>query len=195
MSIERIQQHFRDSAALNLEALDTLALPIAAAVDTLFTALANGNKILGCAEGPSHATAQHLAIALLSGFERKRPGLPALALAADNGRASGYGQDDAPEQIFAKQVRAFGHAGDVLLVLAPSGGTAPLLTAIAEAQEREMMIVVLTGNDDSQLTKKLTDTDIHIRVPSQRLARIQEMHLLIIHSLCDGIDAMLLGED
>ncbi len=195
MSIERIQQHFRDGAALNLEALDTLALPIAAAIDTLFIALANGNKILACGEGFSHAAAQHFAITLLSGFERKRPGLPALALAANNGRTSATSQDDAPEQVFAKQVRAFGQAGDVLLVLAPLGGAASLLAAIAQAREREMMIVVLTGSDDSLLAAKLAETDIHIRVPSQRLARIQEMHLLTLHSLCDGIDAMLLGED
>ncbi|WDD96005.1 SIS domain-containing protein [Burkholderia sp. FERM BP-3421] len=190
MSVERIQQHIRDSAALTLEALDALSLPIAAAVDAMFMALANGNKIIACGDGPSSAAAARLAGALLGGFERERPSLPGLALATDASQAGG----DAV-QLFAQQVRAFGQMGDVLVVLDPLGESARVLAAVDEAREREMTIVALTGNGGGPLGGALTDADIHICVPSKRAIRIQEVHLLTIHCLCDGIDAMLLGED
>jgi D-sedoheptulose 7-phosphate isomerase len=194
MSVERIQQHIRDSAALTLEALDALSLPIAAAVDTMFMALANGNKIVACGDGPSAAIAARLASALLGGFERERPGLPGLALATDASQVSVIAGGGA-EQLFAQQVRAFGQMGDVLVVLDPLGESARVLAAVDEAREREMTIVALTGNGGGHLGAALSDADIHICVPSGRATRIQEVHLLTIHCLCDGIDAMLLGED
>ncbi|CAN0617609.1 DnaA initiator-associating factor for replication initiation [Burkholderia multivorans] len=194
MSVERIQQHFRDSAALHLEALDALSLPIAAAVDAMFAALANGNKIVACGDGPSAAAAQHLAAALIGGFERERPGLPAIALATDACHA-GLAAAGAVEQIFAQQVRVLGHTGDVLLVLDPTGASPRVLAAVDEAHEREMTVVALTGGSGNALAAALSDTDISISVPAGRAARIHEVHLLTIHCLCDGIDAMLLGED
>ncbi|WP_179404151.1 SIS domain-containing protein [Burkholderia guangdongensis] len=194
MSVERIQQHFRDSVALHLEAVDALSLPIAAAVDAMFAALANGNKIVACGDGPSAAAAQHLAVSLVGGFERERPGLPAIALATDASHG-GLTVADAAEQIFAQQVRVLGHAGDVLLVIDPSGASPRVLTAIVEAHEREMTVVALTGAAGRALEAVLSDTDIPISVPAERAARIHEVHLLTIHCLCDGIDAMLLGED
>ncbi|KGU96373.1 SIS domain-containing protein [Burkholderia pseudomallei] len=192
MSVERIQQHIRDSAALVHEALKALSLPIAAAVDAMFMALANGNKIVACGDGPSAAAAERLAAALIGGFERERPGLPGLALDTDASR-SGTGADG--DQIFAQQVRTLGQTGDVLLVLDPLGESPRVLAAVEEAREREMIVIALTGNGGGRLGASLADTDIQICVPSERAVRIQEVHLLTIHCLCDGIDAMLLGED
>ncbi|WP_038766801.1 SIS domain-containing protein [Burkholderia pseudomallei] len=192
MSVERIQQHIRDSAALVHEALEALSLPIAAAVDAMFMALANGNKIVACGDGPSAAAAERLAAALIGGFERERPGLPGLALDTDASR-SGTGADG--DQIFAQQVRTLGQTGDVLLVLDPLGESPRVLAAVEEAREREMIVIALTGNGGGRLGASLADTDIQICVPSEQAVRIQEVHLLTIHCLCDGIDAMLLGED
>ncbi|KIG02653.1 phosphoheptose isomerase [Caballeronia concitans] len=195
MSVERIQQQFRDSAALQLEALDSLAVPIAAAVDTLFSALANGSKILVCGNGGSAAEAQRFAALLIGRFERERPGLPAVALTTDSSILTAIGNDYAFEQIFSNQVRALGQAGDVLLAISTSGNSVNVLAAVQEAHEREMIVIALTGNGGGVMSEVLVDTDIHICVPSERTARIQEIHLLTIHCLCDGIDAMLLGED
>ncbi|QBQ96094.1 phosphoheptose isomerase [Paraburkholderia pallida] len=195
MSVERIQQHFRDSAAVKLAAMEALAVPIAAAVDTMFAALANSNKILACGNGGSAADAQHFAAELIGRFERDRPGLPALALTTDASVLTALANDYAYDQVFARQVRALGQPGDVLLAITTSGNSANVLAAIEEAHEREMIVIALTGKGGGTVTEALADTDIHLCVPSDRTARIQEVHLLTIHCLCDGIDAMLLGED
>ncbi|MFD1558801.1 phosphoheptose isomerase [Paraburkholderia silviterrae] len=195
MSVERIQQHFRDSAAVKLAAMEALAVPIAAAVDTMFTALANSNKILACGNGGSAADAQHFAAELIGRFERDRPGLPALALTTDASVLTALANDYAYDQVFARQVRALGQPGDVLLAITTSGNSANVLAAIDEAHEREMIVIALTGKGGGTVNDVLADTDIHLCVPSERTARIQEVHLLTIHCLCDGIDAMLLGED
>ena len=195
MSVERIQQQFRDSAALQLEALDALAVPIAAAVDTLFGALANGNKILVCGNGGSAADAQRFAAQLIGRFERERPGLPAIALTTDTSILTAIGNDYAFEQIFSNQVRALGQSGDVLLAISTSGNSVNVLAAIQEAHEREMIVIALSGKGGGAMSDVLAETDIHICVPAERTPRIQEVHLLTIHCLCDGIDAMLLGDD
>jgi D-sedoheptulose 7-phosphate isomerase len=195
MSVERIQQHFRDSAAVKLAAMETLAVPIAAAVDTMFAALANGNKILACGNGGSAADAQHFAAELIGRFERERPGLPALALTTDASVLTAVANDYAYDQVFAKQVRALGQPGDVLLAITTSGNSANVLAAIEEAHEREMIVIALTGKGGGDVNAMLADTDLHLIVPADRTARIQEVHLLVIHCLCDGIDAMLLGDD
>jgi D-sedoheptulose 7-phosphate isomerase len=199
MSVERIQQHFRDSAAVKLAAVETLALPIAAAVDTMFGALANGNRILACGNGGSAAAAQHFAAGLIGRFERERPGLPAVALTTDTSVLTALANHYAYDEIFARQIRALGQPGDVLLAITTSGNPANVLAAIDAAHEREMVVVALTGNggdgDSSGANGVLTEIDISICVPSDEAARIQEVHLLTIHCLCDGIDAMLLGEE
>ncbi|NIE66704.1 phosphoheptose isomerase [Burkholderia sp. Ax-1719] len=195
MSVERIQQHFRDSAATQLAAMETLAVPIAAAVDTMFAALANGNKILACGNGGSAADAQHFAAELIGRFERDRPGLPALALTTDASVLTAVSNDYAYDQVFARQVRALGQPGDVLLAITTSGNSANVLAAITEAHEREMIVIALTGKGGGMVNETLADTDIHLSVPSDRTARVQEVHLLTIHCLCDGIDAMLMGEE
>lgn len=195
MSVDRIQQQFRDSAAVTLEALETLAVPIAAAVDALFGALANGSKILACGNGGSAADAQHFAADLIGRFERERPGLPAIALTTDSSILTAIGNDYAFEQIFSKQVRALGQAGDVLLAISTSGNSVNVLAAIQEAHEREMIVIALSGRGGGVIAEVLAETDIHICVPAERTARVQEVHRLTLHCLCDGIDAMLLGED
>lgn len=195
MSVERIQQHFRDSAAVQLEALETLSMPIAAAIDTMFAALANGNRILACGNGASAAGAQYFAALLVGGFERERPALPAIALSADATVLTAIASAEAFEQIFAKQVRALGQPGDVLLAIDATGDAANVRAAIDDAHEREMTVVALTAGDGGSIGEALSDTDVHLHVPMVRAARIQEIHLLTIHCLCDGIDAMLLGED
>jgi D-sedoheptulose 7-phosphate isomerase len=195
MSVERIQQHFRESAALKLEALDALSMPIAAAIDTMFGALANGNRIFTCGNGAGAADAQRFAAQLTAGFERERPSLPAIALTADSIMLTALGASGAFDSVYAKQLRALGHAGDVLFVVASQGDELNLLEVIAEAHEREMFVIALTGGSGGKVGEALLDTDIQICVPSQRAARIHEVHLLAIHCLCDGIDAMLLGED
>lgn len=195
MSVERIQQHFRESAAVQREATDTLAFPIAAAIDVLFGALANGSRILACGNGGSAANAQRLVATLVGQFERGRPGLPAISLDANALMLTAIGNSSAFEEIYSKQVRALGQAGDVLVVISASGNSVNLLAAIQEAHEREMFVIALTGSGGGVISEVLGDTDIQICVPSERAARIQEVHLLTIHCLCDGIDAMLLGEE
>jgi D-sedoheptulose 7-phosphate isomerase len=195
MSVERIQQHFRENADVQREALDTLAAPIAAAIEVLFGALANGSRILACGNGGSAAGAQHFAATLVGRFERERPGLPAIALTTDGFALTAIGNDSAFEEVFSKQVRALGQAGDVLLVLSTSGNSVNVLAAIREAHEREMAVIALTGSGGGVISEVLAPSDIHVCVPSARTARIQEVHLLTIHCLCDGIDTMLLGDE
>ena len=195
MSIERIQQHFRDSAAIKLDAGERLAAPIAAAIDTLFGALANNGKVLVCGNGGSAADAQHFAAELIGRFERERPGLPAIALTTDSSILTAIANDYDFNQIFSKQVRALGQPGDVLLAITTSGSSNNVLAAVHEAHEREMTVIALNGKGGGKMNEVLFDTDLHICVPSDRTARIQEVHLLTIHCLCDGIDSMLLGDD
>ena len=194
MSVERIQQHFRESAALKLEALDALSMPIAAAIDTMFGAVANGNRIFACGNGAGAADAQRFAAQLIASFERERPSLPAIALTADSAVLTALSAGGAFDSVYAKQIRALGHAGDVLFVIASGGDEPNLLEAIVEAHEREIFVIALTGSG-GKVGEALGEADIQICVPSQRAARIHEVHLLAIHCLCDGIDAMLLGED
>ncbi|GAB3630357.1 phosphoheptose isomerase [Pandoraea terrae] len=194
MLIERIQQHFKDSAELKLKALEFLADPIAAATDVMFGALANGNKVLACGNGGSAADCQHFAAELIGRFERERMGLPAIALTTDSSILTAIGNDYDFNSIFAKQVRALGQPGDVLLAISTSGNSANVLAAIEAAHEREMTVIALTGKNGGKMNSALAELDVHICVPHDRTARIQEVHLLTIHCLCDGIDAMLLGD-
>jgi len=194
MSIERIQQHFTDSVATKLAARDALPEYIAAAADVMFEALSNGNKILACGNGGSAADCQHFAAELVGRFERERPELPAIALTTDSSILTAVGNDYNFDAIFSKQVRALGQEGDVLLAITTSGNSGNVLAAIEAAHERGMHVIALTGKGGGKINAALGELDVHICVPADRTARIQEVHLLTIHCLCDLVDAMLFGE-
>jgi len=195
MNNQRILAHFQESADVKIKAASLLAQPIAQAVELMFTALSNGNKILACGNGGSAADCQHFAAELVGRFERERLPLPALALTTDTSILTAVSNDYSYQEIFSKQVQAFGQAGDVLLALSTSGNSSNVLAAVDAALERDMRIVALTGKGGGAIAKRLTDADVHICVPHDRTARIQEVHLLTIHCLCDGIDVALFGGD
>jgi D-sedoheptulose 7-phosphate isomerase len=193
MNKQRILEQFRESTELKIQAATVLAQPIAEAIELMFTALSNGNRILACGNGGSAADCQHFAAKLIGRFERERLPLPAIALSTDASVLTAIGNDEGFGQIYAKQVQALGQAGDVLLVMSTSGNSANVLAAVEAALERDMRVVALTGNGGGALGSALTDVDVHICVPHERSARIQEVHLLIVHCLCDGIDVALFG--
>lgn len=195
MTNQRIIAHFHESADLKMQAASVLAQPIAQAIELMFTALSNGNKILCCGNGGSAADCQHFAAELVGRFERERLPLPALALTTDTSIITAVGNDYNFNEIFSKQVQAFGQAGDVLLALSTSGNSANVLAAVEVALERDMRVVALTGKGGGAIGKLLTDADVHVCVPHERTARIQEVHLVTIHCLCDGIDVALFGGD
>ncbi len=195
MNTQRILAHFQESADLKMKSAATLAPSISAAVELMFSALSNGNKILACGNGGSAADCQHFAAELVGRFERERFPLPAIALTTDTSILTAVGNDYSFKEIFSKQVQAFGQAGDILLAISTSGHSANVLAAVEAALEREMRIVAFTGKDGGQLGKLLTDADVHINVQHARTARIQEVHLCAIHCICDGIDVALFGGD
>lgn len=192
---QRILGHFNESAELKMQAASQLAQPIAQAVGLMFAALSNGNRILACGNGSSAAESQRFAAKLVGRFERERLPLPAMALTADSATLTTLGNDYGFREIYAKQVQAFGQAGDVLLAISTSGNAENVEAAIDAALERDMRIVALTGKGGGAIARQLTDADVHICVPHDRSVRIQEIHLLIAHCLCDGIDVALFGGD
>ena len=190
----RIRQHFHDSAQLKLAAAEQLAAPIADAVEMMVASLLAGGKIMACGNGGSAADAQHFAAELINRFEVERPPLAAIALTTDTSTLTAIANDYRYEDIFAKQVRALAHPGDVLLAISTSGNSPSVLEAIAAAREQDVRVVALTGRSGGHVPALLREGDVHICVPSQRTARIQEVHLLALHCLCDGIDTLLIGE-
>jgi D-sedoheptulose 7-phosphate isomerase len=191
---QRIQQHFIDSADLKYQAAQSLSKPIAAAVQAMLACVTSGGKVLACGNGGSAADAQHFSAEFIGRFERERPELGAIALTTDSSILTAIGNDYDFSRIFSKQVRGLGQAGDVLLAMSTSGNSANILAAIEAAHEREMSVVALTGRGGGKITSLLRETDVHICVPHDRTARIQEVHLLVLHCICDGVDAQLLGE-
>lgn len=195
MSMQFILSHFEESAALKRSAGELLFTPISDAIHLLFSALSNGNKVLACGNGGSAADSQHFAAELVGRFERERLPLAALALTTDSSIMTSLGNDYSFDSIYAKQVQALGHAGDVLLAISTSGNSPNVVQAIEAAHERDMRIVALTGKGGGKMAALLHPEDAHICVPHERTARIQEVHLLVIHCLCDGIDRALFGEN
>jgi D-sedoheptulose 7-phosphate isomerase len=191
----RIRAHFSESAAIKLAAVDALAPLIARAATMMTECLLADGKLLACGNGGSASDAQHFAAELVGRFERERPELPAISLATDTSLLTAIANDYDFGQVFAKQVRALGRGGDVLLAISTSGNSGNVCAAVAAAHEREMVIVALTGKGGGRLGELLAPTDVHICVPHTVTARIQEVHILAIHCLCDAIDANLLGDE
>ncbi len=191
--ISRISENFSESAHLKLQSMDALAKPIAAAAERMVQCLRADGKILACGNGGSAADSQHFAAELLNRFEMERPGLAAIALTTDTSTLTSIANDYDFEQIFSKQVRALGHKNDVLLAITTSGNSKNVLAAVAAAHENGIAVVALTGRNGGKMTEILQPSDIHICVPAQSTARIQEVHLLALHCMCDAIDCLLLG--
>jgi D-sedoheptulose 7-phosphate isomerase len=191
---QRIEQQFIDSADLKYQSAQTLSKPIAAAVGALLMCVTGGGKVMACGNGGSAADAQHFAAEFVGRFERERPELGAIALSTDSSIITAIANDYNFDQIFSKQVRALGQPSDVLLAISTSGNSRNVLAAIEAAHERDLIVVALTGKGGGKIGQLLRETDVHICVPHDRTARIQEVHLLVLHCLCDGVDSQLLGE-
>lgn len=191
---QRIQQHFIDSADLKYQAAPLLSKPIADAVQALLTCVTGGGKVLSCGNGGSAADAQHFSAEFVGRFERERPELAAIALTTDTSALTAIANDYGFNHIFSRQVRALGQPGDVLLAISTSGNSANVLAAIEAAHEREMVVIGLSGRGGGKMVQALRDTDVHICVPHERTARVQEVHILALHCLCDAVDTLLLGD-
>jgi D-sedoheptulose 7-phosphate isomerase len=189
----RVAGHFSASASLKSASAAVLSGPIARAIGLMTGCLRSGGKILACGNGGSAADAQHFAAELLNRFEVERPPLAAIALTTDTSTLTSIANDYDFDQVFEKQVRALGRRGDVLLAISTSGNSANVMAAMRAASAAGMGIVALTGRDGGKMGAMLSSGDVHICVPHTVTARIQEVHLLTLHCLCDGIDAVLFG--
>ena len=190
---ERITQHFESSIATKQKSLELVAPGISNASIISVQGLLDGNKILCCGNGGSAADSQHFAAELLNRFEIERPGLPAFALTTDSSTLTAIANDYSFDEVFSKQVSALGNAGDLLLAISTSGNSNNVFKAIEAAHERDMKVIALTGRDGGNIAKILNNSDVEIRVPAESTARVQEVHILILHCLCDLIDVQLFG--
>lgn len=193
MSLQRVRQLFAESIETKMKAAEVLPDAIIAAGQCMVECLLNGGKILSCGNGGSAGDAQHFSSELLNRFERERPALPAMALTTDASTVTSIANDYSYNEIFSKQIRALGNQGDVLLAISTSGNSANVVQAIQAAHDRGMKVVSLTGRDGGKMASLAAPGDVEVRVPAQSTARIQEVHLLVIHALCDHIDQQLFG--
>ncbi len=191
----RIRQLFTDSIETKTRAMDVLGPSIEQGSQLMVNALLSEGKILTCGNGGSAGDAQHFSSELLNRFERERPSLPAIALTTDASTITSIANDYSYEEVFSKQIRALGQPGDVLLAISTSGNSANVMQAIQAAHDRDMHVVALTGRDGGAMASLLMPEDVEIRVPARSTARIQEVHLLAIHCLCDLIDRQLFGSE
>jgi D-sedoheptulose 7-phosphate isomerase len=188
----RASQHFIDSIAVKQEAQKTLPEQVARAVIAIAECLRAGGKVMACGNGGSAADAQHFAAELIGRFERERRELAAIALTTDTSILTAVGNDYGYDDIFSKQVRGLGKAGDILIGISTSGNSKNVVKAIEAAKKLGIHIIALTGNGGGKMASLLEGADVHLCVPSTRTARIQETHLVLLHALCDGVDHLLL---
>ncbi|MDE0286589.1 MAG: phosphoheptose isomerase [Gammaproteobacteria bacterium] len=193
--VQRVIDNFAESIRIKTDAVNQLAPAIASAAGSLTACLLNGSKILCCGNGGSAADAQHFASEMINRFEQERPGLPAIALTTDSSVLTSIANDYQYADVFSRQVRALGQTDDTLLAISTSGASHSIIHAIDAAHDRRMSVIALTGRNGGQVAEMLQDTDMELRVPADSTARIQEVHLMIIHSLCDLIDHKLLGAE
>jgi len=191
--LDRVQRHFEQSVEAKHRAFEEIGPTIVRAAERLAQALLSEHKVLSCGNGGSAGDAQHFSSEMLNRFERERPGLPAMALTTDTSTLTSIANDYRFEDVFSKQVRALGLPGDILLGISTSGNSANVTQAIDAAHDREMTVIALTGRDGGDMAQRLGEEDIELRVPAEATARIQEVHLLIIHCLCDLVDTQLFG--
>ncbi|MEO5702607.1 MAG: phosphoheptose isomerase [Gammaproteobacteria bacterium] len=192
--LKRITKNFNESIQLKQQSADSLGPVIAQAAEGLTQCFLQGHKVLTCGNGGSAGDAQHFSSEMLNRYERERPGLPAIALTTDSSTLTSIANDYQFADVFSKQIRALGQTGDILLAITTSGNSANIINAIDAAHEREMRVIALTGRAGGEVAALLEHQDVEIRVPGTSTARIQEVHLLIIHCLCDLIDCQLLGK-
>lgn len=191
----RIKRIFNDSVETKLQSVEVIAPMIALAAERLTSCLLDEKKILVCGNGGSAADAQHFSSELLNRFELERPGLPAIALTTDASTLTSIANDYHFNDIFAKQIRALGQQGDILILISTSGNSGNITQAIKAAHDRNMTVIALSGRDGGEMATLLEPGDIEIRVPARSTARIQEVHIVVIHCLCDLIDHQLLGQE
>lgn len=189
--LDNIKKSFTESIQTKIAAAEVLPVPIEKAANMMVQALIRGNKILSCGNGGSAGDAQHFSSELLNRYERDRPSLPAMALTTDSSTITSIANDYSYDEIFSKQIKALGQPGDILLAISTSGNSRNVINAMEAALARDMTIVALTGKDGGEMAGFLSENDVEIRVPSSRTARIQEVHLLVIHNLCESIDNAL----
>lgn len=190
---DRILGHFQESARAKLNAAEVLVPAVDAAARLMVHSLAQGSKIMACGNGGSAAHAQRLASLMINRFEQERPGLAAMALTTDSSTLTSIANDLAYDQVFARQIKSLGQPGDILLAISASGNSPSVLQAVAAAHARSMHVVALTGRVGGGLAEQMRDGDVFLCVPAESAARIQEIHLLLIHCLCDAVDSVLLG--
>jgi D-sedoheptulose 7-phosphate isomerase len=190
---QRVLDLFKESIEVKAESSHVLAPGITLAADLMTNCLLRGGKVLSCGNGGSAADAQHFSSEMLNRFEMERPGLPAIALTTDSSTMTSIANDYQYADIYAKQIRALGRAGDILLAISTSGESHNIIHAIDAAHDRDMHVIALTGREGGQIADLIGEHDVEIRVPSWSTARIQETHLLVIHCICDLVDHRLLG--
>ena len=191
--VARVRSHFQDAIALKQRMSEALAPAIARAGEALAESLRRGHKVLACGNGGSAADCQHFAAELVGRFERERPGLPAVALTVDSSALTAIANDYSYDAVFAKQVEALGREGDVLLAISTSGNSGNVIAAMQAAKARGMAVVALTGRDGGKMAAMVGPGDHHLNVAHERTARVQEVHILALHCLCDTIDNVLHG--
>ncbi len=191
---QRIQQQFFDSADLKYAAAEILSKPIADAVSALVGCITGGGKVLACGNGGSAADAQHFSAEFVGRFERERPELGAIALTTDSSILTAIANDYDFDRVFSKQVEALGNPGDVLLAISTSGNSKNVMEAVKAAQAKGLVVIALTGRDGGAMGKMMRANDFHLNVSHPRTMRVQEVHLLVIHCLCEVVDNLLYGE-